>query len=42
MMNGDSFGVEMDVNKAADDILNSPDRRVLVEPLAGRDAVVDY
>jgi hypothetical protein len=35
MMNGDKFGVDMEVDKAAKDILVGADRHVLVEPVGG-------
>ena len=41
MVNGDRFAVDIDVNRAANDILSSPDRHVLIEPTGGMRAYLN-
>jgi hypothetical protein len=41
MANGDKFGVDMEVDKAAKDILGGPERHVLIEPVGGLRAFLD-
>ena len=38
MVNGHTFDVDMDVNRAASEVLGSPDARVLIEPIGALSA----